>query len=206
MMKTLSITIQYVRGGMARELLMGISQAFLVPWVEMATQQRQDGSQSSTTAYIVIVEFILYIIDDWGADDYFYVWVDGTKFPLGHLGSPRTDSKGFSKGSVTGISWWQSVLWHQEDLGFGVSLNEKHLVELTIERDHFKDDLVFLMFDLDDPQLMAGMDDISVAATYNCSRPHHQLNILLITLKSGLPLVDLLVLQHQLQSPTKGPL
>ncbi|CAB9501810.1 laminin G sub domain 2 [Seminavis robusta] len=123
------------------------------------------GSSAST----VTIEFVLYTMDDWEAENFVDLLIGESLVRLSHLGSSRSSSRQYYEGSIDGISWWQSVLLYGENLGFGSANDAKHLIELTVQADHFQNNSLFMLFQVEHQGIVAGIDDMMIEANFNCS-------------------------------------
>jgi hypothetical protein len=122
-----------------------------------------------TSAGSVTVEFVVYTIDSWEATNYLDLVIGDSTIQLSHLGSSRSSTRQYYESSIEGISWWQSVLFLGENLGFGVDNDAKHLVELTIQRNHFENGSLFLLFQVHHKNKFFGIDDVTIEANFRCS-------------------------------------
>eukprot|EP00797_Seminavis_robusta_P003158 Sro119_g057970.2 (380) ;mRNA; r:24511-25650 len=122
-----------------------------------------------TPAWSVTVEFVLYTVDMQQANGNLDVAVGGTTITLSDFGLPSTNSNSYREGATDGISWWQSILRQGDNLGFGVAMDAKHLVELTVHKEHIPEGRLVLRFSQGSSMAFAGFDDIVIEANYDCT-------------------------------------
>jgi hypothetical protein len=165
---------------------LSISKSFII-------MDAPDGSQAGS----VTVEFVVYAIDSWEITNYLELVIGESTILLSHLGS--STSRQYYESSVEGISWWQSVIFHGENLGFGVDNDAKHLVELTIQRNHFKSGSLFILLRVQHQNKFFGIDDVMVEANFPCSNSGDALPLELATGSSTL------VSDYGLEPPVELP-
>ena len=76
----------------------------------------------------VTIEFSVYQIDQWTAGDKFYVEVNGISIDIGEMETTSTSVP--ESGTESGIAWERQTIQQGSDLGFGVDLDKKHVVQV----------------------------------------------------------------------------
>jgi hypothetical protein len=130
-----------------------------------------------TKADNLSMEFVLYTIDTWQQNDTVKVLIGTEELDLGSFSSGSSGS-GEVSGSREGISWRRNVISQGQNLGFGEAEDEKHLVQIAVSSERFKDDYS-LFFGIkvklnEDAENSAGMDDLMIEAHYSCPTGEHR--------------------------------
>jgi len=128
--------------------------------------------QEKMKADRVSIDFALYQIDDWSPSDKFFVEINGVVIDLGEM-SPTSSSVDLS-GVESGITWARQTVSQGTNLGFGVQLDKKHKVQLSIPASVFPGESILLKFRVVTSQGIesesAGVDDLVTKAYYDCAK------------------------------------
>ena len=128
----------------------------------------RSSGEEDLPANSLVLEFTFYQIDDWTVDDEFLVVLgsgdDSVIIDLGpNVSGPGEDEE-------SGVTWTKDTLSSGFDLGFGDATDRKEQIALTIPKEVFTDEALFLAFNVisEKPlnELSAGVDNIRVTATY----------------------------------------
>ena len=118
------------------------------------------------------VAFAVYQIDNWTSQDKFYAVINGVEVDLGEMDSTST-SAAISGSEPSGISWQRQTPQQGTNLGYGSSLDKKHLVQMTIPASLFPGEVLSLGFRVvtsrDIASQSAGVDDLVVTSYYDCA-------------------------------------